>query len=214
MTASGGNGQILNIRKPIGWSSNDVVRWVKRRTGGKVGHAGTLDPFADGVLLLCVGAATKRTPELMAMEKEYRAVIEFGLETDTLDVTGKVMQRCHVKPKEDVVRRALPEFIGAIEQAPPAFSALKVAGKRAYALARSGKKVELETRRVRIHRIEIIRLDERCLEIDVLCSKGVYIRSLARDIAHKCDCVGYLKKLTRTRIGQYRIQDSLALPLK
>ncbi len=214
MTTSVDNGRILNIRKPIGWTSNDVVRWVKIRAEGKVGHAGTLDPFADGVLLLCIGKATKQVPELMALEKEYRAVIEFGLKTDTLDISGKIVDRRAVNLKEELVRDVLPEFTGVIEQTPPAFSALRVEGRRAYDLARSGKEVDLEKRRVSIHRIELIRFQGRQVEIKVVCSKGVYIRSLARDIAEKCGEIGFLRKLTRTRIGRYCIEDSLSLPLK
>lgn len=203
------NGQVLNIRKPIGWSSNDVVRWVKRRTAEKVGHAGTLDPFADGVLLLCIGSATKKAAELMQQEKQYRAVIEFGMTTDTLDVAGAIVGHSGASVTLDKIKTALPRFTGEIEQTPPVFSALRVNGKRAYDLARSGKEVELEKRKVRIYSIDIIDFRDRCLEINVKCAKGVYIRSLARDIAIECGSVGFLRKLTRTGIGQFSIKDSL-----
>ncbi len=205
------NGHILNICKPIGWSSNDVVRWVKRRTGGKVGHAGTLDPFADGILLVCTDSATKKTAELMALEKEYRAVIEFGIATDTLDIAGKITARDDRQIMAGQVEQAIPEFIGSIEQTPPAYSALRVNGRRAYDLARSGQSVDMKKRIVQVHMIKIIDFRNRLLTIDVRCSKGVYIRSLAQDIAKSCGTIGFLRKLTRTRIGSYTINKSLSL---
>ena len=204
-------GQILNLYKPIGWTSNDVVRWVKNRTGQKVGHAGTLDPFADGVLLVCIGAATKKVSQLMALEKEYRALVEFGIETDTLDIAGTITHLGRVCVKPALVEQSLPSFIGDIDQAPPMYSALRIDGRRAYDLARSGKQVELVKRRVHIYDINVVRFDERRLEIDVTCSKGVYIRSLARDIAKSCGTIGFLRKLTRTRVGRYKTQDSMRI---
>jgi tRNA pseudouridine55 synthase len=202
---------ILNIRKPIGWTSNDVVRWVKRRSEGKVGHAGTLDPFADGVLLVCVGSATKKASELMMLEKKYHAVIEFGIITDTLDIAGQIVDRKESSVNFESIKNVLPSFIGHIEQTPPIYSALRVNGKRAYDLARSGKVVEMEKRKVQIYSINIIHFNGRTLEIDVSCSKGVYIRSLARDIAQECGTVGFLRKLTRTRIGHYSVENSLSV---
>lgn len=203
--------QILNIRKPIGWTSNDVVRLVKRRSDGKVGHAGTLDPFADGVLLVCLGPATKKASELMLLDKQYRAVVEFSAETDTLDIAGNIINQSSIKVDIKAIQKVLPEFIGQISQTPPIYSALKVNGQRAYNLARAGKDVKMEKRKVMIYSIDIINFNQQKLEIDITCAKGVYIRSLARDIAHQCGSVGFLRKLTRTRIGHYSIEDALSV---
>lgn len=210
----GGDVQPLNVRKPIGWTSNDVVRRAKRLLrGGKVGHAGALDPFADGVLLLCVGrAATRQVPRLMELEKEYRLVLELGIETDTLDVSGVIQER---RPWTAItceqVMRVLPNFIGEIEQLPPAFSAIHVDGKRAYDLARSGAAFEMKKRRIIIHDIDLVELSENRLTLNVVSSKGVYIRSLACDIALALGEIGYLKKLTRTRIGPYHLKDAVSV---
>ncbi len=203
------SGAILNIDKPIGWSSNDVIRFVKNRVVGKVGHAGTLDPFATGVLLVCVGKATKQVPMLMPLEKEYRAVLQLGVETDTLDISGSTMNKADVPLlTEERVSAIIPQFLGDIEQAPPVFSALRVNGKRAYQLAREGKDVSLERRRVIIHALNILNIGASHLEFIVRCSKGTYIRSLARDMALALGTVGYLRTLCRTRIGDYTINEA------
>jgi tRNA pseudouridine55 synthase len=206
------SGTILNIHKPIGWSSNDVIRFIKNRVGGKVGHAGTLDPFADGVLLVAVGKATKQIPTLMPLEKEYVATLQFGIETDTLDISGTIIKQADV-PSElnEKVDNVLPRFRGEIEQMPPAFSALHVKGKRAYELAREGKEVKLESRIVTIHSLDVIDIKESQMTISVCCSKGTYIRSLARDMAEAIGSVGFLRTLTRTRIGDYSIKDAESL---
>lgn len=203
---------VLNVRKPIGWTSNDVVRFVKHRFDGKVGHAGTLDPFADGVLLVCLGNATKGVTELMKLEKEYRATIEFGIATDTLDVSGFIQQRdenCALSQAQ--VEHVLLQFIGTIEQEPPAFSALRVDGKRAYQLAREQQILLLAKRPVVVHGLTLLSFADRRLTLDVRCGKGTYIRSLARDIAGALGTVGYLRALTRTRIGHYRLEDAVSL---
>jgi len=211
MDSINNRGQILNMCKPIGWTSNDVVRWVKRRTGEKVGHAGTLDPFADGVLLMCIGAATKKVPQLMALEKEYRALVEFGVETDTLDIAGTIINQRPIRVESAILEQSLASFIGDIDQTPPLYSALKVQGRRAYDLARSGKPVQLDKRLVHIYDISVVQFNGRQLEIDVRCAKGVYIRSLARDIAQHCGTIGFLRKLTRTRVGHYKVRDSIRI---
>jgi tRNA pseudouridine55 synthase len=199
-------GLVLNLRKPIGWTSNDVVRFVKRRTGGKVGHAGTLDPFADGVLLVCLDEATKEVPRLMELAKEYIATLELGIETDTLDVSGQIVKRaieCSFSKKK--VEQIIPMFIGDIKQIPPQYSALWMDGQRAYELARDGKKVPLTGRMVRIHAIELLSSADSRIRLRVVCSKGTYIRALARDMAHALGTVGFLRNLTRTRVGDYTL---------
>ena len=205
-------GQIVAVDKPAGWTSNDVIRFIKRRCRFKVGHAGTLDPFARGILLLCLGEATKKVPTLMELEKGYRALVEFGLETDTLDLTGNVVDQKPVpvittKDLESVIE----EFIGDIKQRPPSYSALHVDGKRAYELARNGKTVTLELRRVNIKKIQIKDFTHNKLAIEVICSKGTYMRSLARDLANSLGTVGFVRQLVRHRIGDYSLENSIKL---
>lgn len=205
------SGLILNISKPIGWTSFDVVRRIKRIAGSvKVGHAGTLDPFADGVLLVCIAKATKRIAGLMACEKEYIATLQLGMETDSLDITGRVIKKAHV-PVLDLAKitAVAKTFEGEIDQVPPLFSAVKINGKRSYQHARAGNEITNKVRQVRIHEIQVVDYQDAVIQFRVVCSKGTYIRSLARDMALKLNSVGYLRKLTRTRIGEYKIQSSL-----
>jgi len=204
---------VLNIRKPIGWTSFDVIRWLKRKLPGvKIGHAGTLDPFAEGVLLLCLGRATRQVQKLMDYEKEYVAVIGLGILTDTLDVTGRIIEEKPVpRLDNDMIARACKEFEGEIEQIPPSFSALKINGRRAYKLARSGQNVDLKARTVRIQSIDPEEFVEANIRLRVVCSKGTYIRSLARDIAEALGTVGFLRKLVRTKIGPYTVDQALSI---
>lgn len=207
-------GALLNLRKPIGWTSNDVVRRAKRLLGvEKIGHAGTLDPTADGVLLLGIGReGTRRIADLMGMEKEYRLVMELGVETDTLDLSGKVVRRKEPAPLErNRLEQTLRQFIGVIEQTPPAFSAVHVKGRRAYQLARSGEPFELPSRRVTVHALKLLDLNMPRLELQTVCSKGLYVRSLVRDLAYALGEIGYLRRLTRTRIGTYRLEEALTI---
>ncbi len=198
---------VLNINKPIGWSSNDAVRYVKRIFPNfKVGHAGTLDPFADGVLLVCVGRATKRVSELMDSEKEYEADIYLGSETDTLDVSGNIVKTCDlVELDEDLLRKTSEHFTGIIEQIPPDFSALKVNGRRSYEIVRNGGKVELEKRKITIYKLNLKQISTAHVKMQVTCSKGTYIRTLAQDICNYLNTCGYLQKLTRVRIGDFAL---------
>ncbi|MDZ7316970.1 MAG: tRNA pseudouridine(55) synthase TruB [candidate division KSB1 bacterium] len=208
------DGTVLNLCKPIGWTSNDVVRRAKRLLGvEKIGHAGTLDPLADGVLLLGVGReGTRRIAELMGMEKEYRLLMELGVETDTLDLSGKIVQRkVPASLDRDLLQQTLQRFVGVIEQTPPAFSAVHVAGRRAYQLARSGVPFELPKRWVTIYALELLESAWPRLHLRAVCSKGVYIRSLVRDLAYALGEIGYLKRLTRTRIGPFKIEDALSI---
>lgn len=207
------DGQIVVIDKPADWTSFDVVNKVRRMTGiKKVGHAGTLDPFATGVLLLCLGPATKKASELTSQTKEYRATIAFGKETDSMDLTGKVIAECPLpKLDEESVQQVLKTFVGAQEQEIPAYSAAKFKGKRLYKLAREGKDVPRIFKHVQIDQIVLESLDETTLTITVVCGKGTYIRTLGRDIARKLGTCGHLQTLVRTRIGEYSLEQALTI---
>ncbi len=204
---------VINIRKPIGWTSFDVVRFIKHRYYGlKIGHAGTLDPFADGVLLVCIGKATKRVADLMNEEKEYKATIRLGVETDSLDLPGQIINTSDVPIITDNdIKKIKEKFTGVIEQIPPAFSALKHNGIRAYHKARKGGEVNLKTRKINLYKLDLKVLRENFLSLNVICSKGTYIRALARDIALNLGTVGYVQTLTRLRIGSYNIQSSVEI---
>ncbi len=192
--------------KPSDWTSFDVVKKVRSVTKvRKVGHTGTLDPFAEGVLVLCLGAATKRVSQMMDLEKEYLAKVKLGETTDTLDPTGTVTEKVPVQAlSQDDIKAVLTRFVGTIEQVPPMFSALKVNGERLYRLARAGKTVPRRPRPVHIFSIDLVawRPPDQ-LELQVTCGRGTYIRSLAADLARALNTVGYLTDLVRTRVGPY-----------
>ncbi|MFQ5636644.1 MAG: tRNA pseudouridine(55) synthase TruB [bacterium] len=203
-------GKILNINKPVDWTSFDVVKKIRSHIKvKKVGHAGSLDPFATGVLLICTGKATKRVESLMHLEKEYLACMELGKTTDTYDRTGVMLTEPGTKhiTFSDIVT-VCQFFTGEIFQTPPMYSALKKNGRRLYELARRGEVVERTPRKVHIYRIELLDFQNPFLNVKVICSRGTYIRSLAFDIGEKLGCGAYLKDLTRTRIGQYTIDDA------
>jgi len=206
-------GEILNIFKPEGWTSFGVVKLVRNIIGiKKVGHGGSLDPFATGVLILCTGRATKKIQDVIALEKEYVGEITLGITTDTLDRTGKITRQQPVGALSyEDVQSACRQFVGTIEQIPPIYSALKINGVRSYKLARRGHEVALKPRLVTIHAIEVLSFNAPTLKIKVVCSKGTYIRSLARDIGDALACGGSLRELTRTRIGEYHISDAWSL---
>ncbi len=204
-------GYIVSIWKPPTWTSNDVVKYVKPLISPlKVGHAGTLDPFAEGVLVLCVGKMTKKVSSIMDSRKEYIVEIKFGERTDTLDCTGKVTQikKCN-KLDHDSIVDVLNNFIGEIKQVPPMFSALKHKGKRLYELARKGILVNREPRIVHITNIKLISFLDDSITIKVECGKGTYIRSLARDIAHALNTEGYVEQLIRTKTGEFNRENSI-----
>lgn len=207
-------GFIVNIYKPETWSSYDVVRKIKKITScRKVGHAGTLDPFATGVLLVCLNKATKLTEKLMDLPKEYMAVIELGKETDTQDITGNVIDEKAIPTlNQEQISNTINSFLGEIEQSIPIYSAKRIQGQRYYNLARQGKRVPNSSKIVQIHKIEIISFSGNLLEFRVACGKGTYIRMLGYDIAKKLGTTGYLKKLVRTKIGNYRIEEALSIP--
>lgn len=207
LAASGG---ILNFNKPRGRTSFSVIGLVRRGTGvRRVGHAGTLDPMAEGVLLVCVGAAVRITEYLMDLPKVYRGTVRLGVETDTYDAEGQVLATHDVNVGEDAVRAALTAFSGQIEQRPPAHSAVKVGGRPAYERARKGEEIELAPRRVTIYRLDLLRFEPPEVEIEVECSRGTYIRSLAHDLGQSLGCGAHLSALTRTRVGPFRVEDTL-----
>ena len=195
---------LLVIDKPMGLTSRDVVnrvqRWFPLRT--RVGHTGTLDPLATGVLVLCIGVATRLTEYVQRMPKVYRAGITFGASSDTDDAAGQITPTLDAKmPTREVVMQALTTFLGTSEQVPPAFSAANVAGRRAYDLARKGIEVSLAPRSVTIHAIDVMTFAYPHLEVIVHCGKGTYIRSLARDLGKQLGCGGYITSLRRLQVG-------------
>ena len=205
-------GSILNFDKPVGKSSFWVVSQIKRITKTKVGHAGTLDPFASGVLLLCTGKATRQVQKFMDLPKEYIGEIELGITTDTDDCTGNIVEQKEVPNfSRDEIKKVCSTFTGDIYQIPPMFSAKKIKGKRLYKIARTGKVIERKPSLVHIENIDVLSFEIKNIKIKVQCSKGTYIRALARDIGEKLGCGGHLKSLIRTEIGSFKIKDSLTI---
>ncbi len=204
---------ILNIQKPPGKTSFEVVSLLRRLSGEpKVGHTGTLDPQATGVLVLCLGQGTRVAEFLAQATKVYYAEIELGVTTDTYDASGKVVQQCDPSfVTEEQLERVLNSFCGAIKQIPPMYSALKYKGKRLYQLARAGIEVPREPRKVNIYRLDMVEWQPPVVAIEVECSAGTYIRSLAQDIGEALGCGAYLKKLTRLRCGNFDIKQAIAL---
>ena len=203
---------ILVINKPMGWTSHDVVGRIRGLTHQKrVGHAGTLDPMATGVLLVCLGRATRVSEYLMASDKTYRAVMRLGVETDTYDADGQVVATRPVNVSESTLRGALIQFVGAIEQVPPMYSAIKLAGKPLYKLARKGVEVDRAARHVTIHDITLHAWQSPDATIDVRCSPGTYIRSLAHDVGAALGCGAHLAALTRLSSGSFTIEDAVKL---
>ena len=212
MTPRGLSG-ILNVAKPRGITSHDVVYQVRRTTGiRRVGHAGTLDPEAAGVLLICLGAATRVSEYLMGGMKRYRATIRFGATSTTDDREGIIARAASIDHlTEEVLRDAVPAFVGDLEQVPPAFSAIKVGGQPLYKRARAGQAVAPAARNVQIQSIDVLSWHAPDLEVDVVCSKGTYIRSLARDLGIAVHSGAYLLALVRTASGQFTLADSVSL---
>ena len=204
---------ILNIDKPQGWTSHDVVAKVRRLSGQKrVGHAGTLDPLATGVLLVCLGQATRVSEYLMRSRKVYRAAVYLGLSTDTYDAEGRVTARA---PEVNVTLSQLAEafsaFVGRIEQTPPMYSALKHQGTPLYRLARQGKTVERKPRLVEIYDIKLLDWSSPVLTIEVACSPGTYVRSLAHDLGQRLGCGAHLSSLTRLASGHFTLDEAISL---
>jgi len=200
------------LDKPYGLGSTSAVgkvRWLF--TAQKAGHAGTLDPLATGILPIALGEATKTVPFMVYAKKSYQFTLTFGENTDTWDTEGKVTETSDVRPKIDDIHKALPQFIGDIEQIPPRYSAIKVDGKRSYDLARSGEVVELNPRQVTVDSYELLEFDGNAATFEVGCGKGTYIRSLARDLAAALGTCGHVTMLRRTRVGPFTLEQSFTL---
>lgn len=205
---------LLNIDKPQGITSYDVVDVIKKIfRGAKIGHTGTLDPMATGVLQICVGEATKLTDYLTNQQKKYYVKMLLGVETDTYDITGRIMFASVVNKDEIYIKERIKRFIGKQEQTPPIYSAIRVEGKRAYEYARSGEKVELKPREIEIYSIDniLVDLENKEVAFDVHCSKGTYIRSLVSDIGKKIGCGATMTELRRLSNGSFDVKDSIKL---
>ena len=206
-------GQVLLINKPLYWTSFDAVRKIRNLVRiKKVGHAGTLDPLATGLLIICTGKFTKKINEYMAREKEYTGTLTLGATTPTYDLES---EPGNFKPIENISEESIKskagEFSGEIMQVPPAHSAIKLEGKRVYELARKGKEVKLEPRKVFIKEFEIKKIEIPVVHFRVVCSTGTYIRSLVNDVGEALGCGAYLSSLCRTRIGEFKLENALSL---
>lgn len=202
----------LLIDKPSGWTSHDVVAYLRGKLGvKKIGHAGTLDPFATGLLIVGVGPATKRLSEFLKMDKSYEATIRLGARSDTDDRTGTITPTSPppVEQREETIRQALGRFVGTIEQVPPAYSAKKINGEKMYDLARRGIVVEQKPVAVTIHSIELLDYHWPLVRIRVAVSSGTYIRALARDLGEKLGIGAYLEELRRTSIGPHDLTNAV-----
>lgn len=212
-------GEVLLFNKDLNWTSFDLVQRVRntlcRKMGikkMKVGHAGTLDPLATGLMILCTGKATKRIEELQLGEKEYLATIKLGATTPSFDLeTEEDSSKDYSHVNKELLAEALKKFQGEIEQVPPVFSAVKVKGRRAFDYARNGEELKLQPKKIVIREIEIEAFDLPEVKIRVVCSKGTYIRALARDIGVELNCGAYLTGLERTRIGNYYLKDAIKI---
>ncbi len=212
-------GEIIGIDKPLGWTSFDAVKRLRgaiqrrlRVKKFKVGHAGTLDPLATGVLIVCTGRATRNIEILQNGTKEYVAEITLGATTPSYDLETQVDRKFpweHIT--RELVEAILPRFTGKVMQVPPVFSAVKVDGKRAYNLARKGKDVELKAKPLEISELEVLEFNPPVLTVRVVCSKGTYIRALARDVGEALDSGAHLTGLRRTRVGDIRVEDCLSV---
>lgn len=205
------NGWVV-LDKPVGMTSTHAVSRLKRLFHAKkAGHAGTLDPLASGLLPIAFGEATKTVPFVQDGEKAYRFTVRWGQETDTDDADGKVVRQSDLRPQLAQIEAALPHFIGTIQQQPPAFSAIKVAGERAYDLARDGESVDLAPRPVTIHDLVLVHAGPDDAVLEARCGKGTYVRALARDLGRMLGCLGHVAALRRTRVGPFSEADAVTL---
>jgi len=206
-------GQVLLLNKPLQWTSFDVVNKLRHRLKiKKIGHAGTLDPLATGLLIICTGKMTKRIDEYQAQEKEYTGKFVLGQSTPSHDLETPVSEPEDISAiSEQDIYAAAQKFIGTIQQVPPMYSAIRIKGKRAYEIARKGKEVELPPREILIKEFEITSISKPVVEFRIVCSKGTYIRSLARDFGKTLNTVAYLAELCRTRIGEFKLADALTI---
>lgn len=205
--------RIILIDKPMEWTSFDVVNKLRKKLGiKKIGHAGTLDPLATGLLILCTGKLTKRIDDFQAQEKEYTGQLVIGQTTPSHDLETPISDAKDITHiNSDLVRTATEKFTGVIEQIPPIHSAIKIDGKRSYKLARKGKEPELKPRQVTVTEFEITSIELPIVKFRIVCSKGTYIRSIVRDFGEELGVGAYLSKLCRTRIGQFQLKDALTI---
>lgn len=211
-------GQVLLIDKPLGWTSFQVVnkvRWIIRKKFDikkiKVGHAGTLDPLATGLLILCTGKFTKRIPEMQGQTKEYTGTFTLGGTTPSYDLETEIDQKFSIDHiTEAQIHEATKQFLGKIEQIPPVFSALKKDGKRLYEYARKGEKVEIKSRIIEVHEFEITQINLPQIDFRIVCGKGTYIRSMAHDFGKALASGAHLSKLRRTKIGAYNVNKGIS----
>jgi tRNA pseudouridine55 synthase len=204
---------VLVVDKPVGMTSHDVVQVIRNGTGlRRAGHTGTLDPRASGVLVVLVGPAVRLSEFVSASDKRYQAIIRLGSATDTFDADGKVTQpEQQVNVTEDQFEKVLATFVGEIEQVPPPYSAVKVQGRKAYEMARQGEEVELAPRKITVHHLEVLEWAPPEVVIDVHCSSGTYVRSLANDLGTTLGCGAYLVGLRRTKSGRFSLRDATPL---
>ena len=201
---------IIIINKPKGCTSHDIVYKVKKACGEKVGHTGTLDPNATGVLPILIGTGTKLSKYLIDHDKKYLATIKLGIKTSTGDNEGEITEKKAVPIlNEQTIQKALEKFIGKQTQTPPIYSAIKVKGKKLYEYARKGEQIQIPSREITIYSISLIKINTDELQIEVECSKGTYIRTLCEDISNELGTVGYIKELQRTKVGQFTIEQAI-----
>jgi len=201
---------ILNVLKPPGMTSFDVVGAIRHITKvKKIGHTGTLDPAACGVLPICIGSATRAIEYITNKDKQYRAELTLGVQTDTQDSTGEVLKKSEVNVTNEQIEAVLKSFVGTLEQVPPMYSAVKINGEKLYNLARQGITIEREPRKVTVYGIDIINIEGNRVIFDVRCSKGTYVRTLCNDAGEKLGCGGHMSFLIRTKAGDFDIKDAL-----
>ncbi len=204
---------VLVVDKPVGMTSHDVVQAIRNGTGlRRAGHTGTLDPRASGVLVILVGPAVRLSEYVSASDKRYQAIIRLGSTTDTFDADGKFTRsNTPVNVTEAQFEEVLQTFVGEIEQTPPPYSAVKVQGRKAYEMARQGEEVELAPRKIQVHHLEVLEWAPPEVVVDVHCSSGTYVRSLANDLGEKLGCGAYLVGLRRTKSGRFTLRDATPL---
>lgn len=203
---------VLVVDKPVGLTSHDVVQIVRKGTNiRRAGHTGTLDPRASGVLVILIGPAVRLSEYVSASDKRYQAVVRLGVKTDTFDAEGRIENTSPVNINEEQFEEALTHFVGEIEQVPPPYSAVKVKGRKAYEMAREGEEVDLSPRKIQVYNLELLEWAVPEAVIDVYCSSGTYVRSLANDLGEKLGCGAHLVGLRRTKSGRFTLRDAVPM---
>lgn len=203
---------VLVVDKPVGLTSHDVVQIIRKGTNiRRAGHTGTLDPRASGVLVILIGPAVRLSEYVSASDKRYQAVVQLGATTDTYDADGRILTTSPVNVTEEQFETALKKFIGTIEQVPPPYSAVKIKGRRAYEMAREGEEVDLAPRMIQVYNLELLEWAPPEAVIDVYCSSGTYVRSLAHDLGEALGCGAHLVGLRRTKSGRFTLRDAVPL---